>query len=82
MTDQSPKTIAGPPLSGAPGSEVGWRVSMTERHSTDVRAKTRSEAIAVVQREGFIGGEYKCLGFTARRIPNDQAHARREPERT
>jgi hypothetical protein len=44
---------------------------MTERHSTDVKARTRQEAIAAAEREGFTGGEHVCLGFTASRIPND-----------
>jgi hypothetical protein len=43
---------------------------MTERHSTDVKARTRQEAIAAAEREGFTGGEHVCLGFTASRIPN------------
>ncbi len=57
------------------GSEFRWRVSMTERHSTDVKAKTRREAIAAAERDGFTGGEYTCLGFTARRIPNARGQA-------
>ena len=79
MTDQSPKTPAGPPLSGAPGSErwtsnAVWPdgETSTDEHDTEEQARA---VCRILRRDGMGGLREIFPKKTWVVAPNDQAHA-------
>lgn len=93
MTDQSPKTIAGPPLSAAPGSALPTRVEIGAliKSIADDCAFTMPFWLAGLLVEecrrqglhtcGYDGDDFRVTVKIKRtRKPNDQAQRRRDRE--